>query len=79
MVIHNVLDLIGNTPIISLKETMGLKIYAKAECLNPGGSIKDCVAKNKIHCAEQVGKMKPGMTIIKPTSGYTGIGMSMCV
>ena len=68
MVIHNVLDLIGNTPIVSLKETMGLNIYAKAEFLNPGGSIKDRVAKNMILCAEREGKLKPGMVIIEPTS-----------
>ncbi len=77
MVIHNVLDLIGNTPIVSLKETMGLNIYAKAEFLNPGGSIKDRVAKNMILCAEREGKLKPGMVIIEPTSGNTGIGLSL--
>lgn len=77
MVIHNVLDLIGNTPIVSLKETMGLNIYAKAEFLNPGGSIKDRVAKNMILCAEREGKLKPGMTIIEPTSGNTGIGLAL--
>lgn len=77
MVIHNVLDMIGNTPIVSLKETMGLNIYAKAEFLNPGGSIKDRVAKNMILCAEQAGKLKPGMTIIEPTSGNTGIGLAL--
>ena len=77
MVIHNVLDLIGNTPIVSLKETMGLNIYAKAEFLNPGGSIKDRVAKNMILCAEREGKLKPVMVIIEPTSGNTGIGLSL--
>lgn len=77
MVIHNIIDMIGNTPLVSLKETMGLNIYAKAEFLNPGGSIKDRVAKNMILCAEKEGKLKPGMTIIEPTSGNTGIGLSL--
>lgn len=77
MVIHNVIDMIGDTPLISLKETMGLNIYAKAEFLNPGGSIKDRVAKNMLLCAEKEGSLKPGMTIIEPTSGNTGIGLSL--
>ncbi len=77
MVTHNIIDLIGNTPIISLRETLGCNIYAKAEFLNPGGSIKDRVAKNMILCAEQTGKLKKGMTIIEPTSGNTGIGLAL--
>jgi len=77
MVTHNIIDLIGNTPIISLRETLGCNIYAKAEFLNPGGSIKDRVAKNMILCAEQAGKLKKGMTIIEPTSGNTGIGLAL--
>ena len=48
MYYNNVLDLIGGTPLICLKETMGLNIFAKAEFLNPGGSIKDRIAKNMI-------------------------------
>ncbi len=74
----NVLDLIGNTPLISLEETTGLNIYAKAEFLNPGGSIKDRIALNMIEQAEKDGKLKPGMTIIEPTSGNTGIGLALC-
>lgn len=77
MIINNIIDLIGNTPIVSLKETTGMNIYAKAEFLNPGGSIKDRVAKNMILCAEKEGKLKQGMTIIEPTSGNTGIGLSL--
>lgn len=77
MIINNVIDMIGNTPIVSLKEATGMNIYAKAEFLNPGGSIKDRVAKNMILCAEKEGKLKPGMTIIEPTSGNTGIGLSL--
>ena len=71
----NVLDLIGNTPLISLEQTTGLQLYAKAEFLNPGGSIKDRIALNMIEEAEREGRLKPGMTIIEPTSGNTGIGL----
>ncbi|MCI8509050.1 MAG: cysteine synthase A [Lachnospiraceae bacterium] len=78
MYYENILDLIGNTPLISLKQTTGLNIYAKAEFLNPGGSIKDRIAKNMIEVAERDGRLKPGMTIIEPTSGNTGIGLAFC-
>lgn len=77
MIFNNVIDLIGNTPLVSLKETTGMSIFAKAEFLNPGGSIKDRVAKNMVLQAEKEGKLKPGMTIIEPTSGNTGIGLSL--
>ncbi len=77
MIIKNVVDLIGNTPIVSLEQTTGLNIYAKAEFLNPGGSIKDRVAKNMVEQAEKAGKLKKGMTIVEPTSGNTGIGLSL--
>ena len=76
MVYENVIDLIGNTPLISLKGTTGLNIFAKAEFLNPGGSIKDRVAKNMVEQAEKAGVLKPGMTIVEPTSGNTGIGLA---
>ena len=74
----NVLDLIGNTPLMSLEQTTGLKIFAKAEFLNPGGSIKDRIALNMLEDAEKKGKLKKGMTIIEPTSGNTGIGLALC-
>ncbi len=74
----NILDMIGNTPLISLEETTGLQLYAKAEFLNPGGSIKDRIALNMIEEAEKSGRLKPGMTIIEPTSGNTGIGLALC-
>ena len=74
----NILDLIGNTPLISLEQTTGLQIFAKAEFLNPGGSIKDRIALNMIEEAEKDGRLKPGMTIIEPTSGNTGIGLALC-
>lgn len=75
--LSNIIDHIGNTPMISLKESTGLNIYAKAEFLNPGGSIKDRVAKNMIEQAEKDGILKPGMTIVEPTSGNTGIGLAL--
>lgn len=74
----NILDLIGNTPLLSLEKTTGFQIYAKAEFLNPGGSIKDRIALNMIEEAEKSGKLRPGMTIIEPTSGNTGIGLALC-
>ncbi len=76
-VTETVLDLIGNTPLISLKKLTGLDIYAKAEFLNPGGSIKDRVAKYMLEEAERKGTLKPGMTIVEPTSGNTGIGLAL--
>ncbi len=74
----NVIDMIGNTPLISLEESTGYRIYAKAEFLNPGGSIKDRIAKSMIEAAERDGRLRPGMTIIEPTSGNTGIGLALC-
>ena len=77
MITENILDIIGGTPIISLKKATGLNVFAKAEYLNPGGSIKDRVAKYMIEQAEAEGKLKPGMTIMEPTSGNTGIGLAL--
>lgn len=78
MYITNVLDLIGNTPLVSLEATTDLQIYAKAEFFNPGGSIKDRIALNMLEEAEKSGALRPGMTIIEPTSGNTGIGLALC-
>lgn len=75
--VETVLDLIGNTPLVSLKKMTGFNVFAKAEFLNPGGSIKDRVAKFMIEEAERKGKLKPGMTIMEPTSGNTGIGLAL--
>lgn len=69
-----IFDLIGNTPLIPIKNT---NIIAKAEFLNPGGSIKDRVALSMIEAAERDGILKPGMQIIEPTSGNTGIGITL--
>ncbi len=78
MYYNNILELIGNTPLISLKESTDCNLFAKAEFLNPGGSIKDRIALNMLEDAERTGKLKPGMTIIEPTSGNTGIGLALC-
>ena len=72
----NVLDQIGNTPIVCLKEMTGASVFAKAEYLNPGGSIKDRVARFMLEETVRRGELKPGMTIMEPTSGNTGIGIT---
>lgn len=77
MYTENILDLIGNTPLIGLKKMTGCSIFGKAEFLNPGGSIKDRAALNMIVEAEKKGTLKPGMTIVEPTSGNTGIGLAL--
>ena len=74
MLTDNILDLIGNTPLLRLK---GEAVYAKAEFLNPGGSIKDRVALSMIEGAERDGKLKPDSVIMEPTSGNTGIGVAL--
>ena len=74
MLTDNILDLIGNTPLIRLK---GESVYAKAEFLNPGGSIKDRVALAMLEGAERDGKLKADSIIVEPTSGNTGIGIAL--
>lgn len=74
IVTENVLDLIGNTPLLRLR---GENIYAKAEFLNPGGSIKDRVAKAMIEGAERSGRLRPDSILVEPTSGNTGIGVAL--
>ena len=77
MLVNSVLDAIGNIPLIQLKKMSSGNVFVKAEFLNPGGSIKDRVAKHIIEMAEKEGKLKPGMTIIEATSGNTGIGLTL--
>ena len=74
-------QLIGKTPLLELtriEEELGLKakVLAKLEYFNPAGSVKDRIAKRMIEDAEASGKLKPGATIIEPTSGNTGIGLA---
>jgi len=77
MLINNIIKAIGNTPLLCLKKLSTGNVYAKAEFLNPGGSIKDRVAKYIIEEAEKDQKLRPGMTIIEATSGNTGIGLTL--
>ena len=76
----SILDLVGNTPLVRLqKVAVGVKptILAKLEQLNPGGSVKDRIGLTMIEEAERTGQLKPGGTIIEPTSGNTGHGLAM--
>lgn len=73
----SILDAIGNTPLIRLRAIASGNVFAKAEYLNPGGSVKDRVAKHITETAEAEGSLKPGMTIIEATSGNTGIGLTL--
>ena len=80
-VYKNVTELIGNTPLIELgnyekKHDLKATILAKLEYFNPAGSVKDRIAKAMIEDAEEKGLLKPGSTIIEPTSGNTGIGLA---
>lgn len=75
----SVTDVIGNTPLLAVNNfKKGLKsnIYAKLECFNPSGSVKDRVAKSMTEAAEKSGRLQTGATVIEPTSGNTGIGLA---
>ena len=74
----NILETIGNTPHIRMQRLFGdAEVWIKSERSNPGGSIKDRIALSMIEDAEKSGKLKPGGTIVEPTSGNTGIGLAM--
>ena len=76
----SVLELVGNTPMVRLNRVVpagSAEIVGKLESFNPPGSVKDRIALNMIEAAEREGKLKPGDTIIEPTSGNTGIGLAM--
>jgi cysteine synthase A len=76
---HNVLETIGNTPHIRINRLFGdtHQVWIKSERSNPGGSIKDRIALAMVEAAEKSGALKPGGTIIEPTSGNTGVGLAM--
>ncbi|MBO0476249.1 cysteine synthase A [Vagococcus sp. DIV0080] len=77
-IISNVSQLVGNTPILKLKgPEESANVFVKLEFFNPGGSVKDRIALGMIEDAEEKGLLKPGATIIEPTSGNTGIGLAM--
>ena len=80
MIKHHIHELIGNTPIVrlsSLTQDMPANVYLKLEWFNPGGSVKDRIALSMIEDAEKKGHLRPGSTIIEPTSGNTGIGLAL--
>ena len=84
---NSLLDLIGNTPLVKLDRTLrapgaeatgsGPLVLAKVEYLNPGGSVKDRIARRMIDAAEASGELQPGGTIVEPTSGNTGVGLAL--
>jgi cystathionine beta-synthase len=78
--VNSLLDLVGNTPLLRLSNTTdGARsfVLAKVEYLNPGGSVKDRIALRMVEAAEASGELKPGGTIVEPTSGNTGVGLAM--
>ena len=79
-VAESILDLVGGTPLVRLNRVVpegSAAIYGKLESMNPGGSVKDRIALAMIEDAERSGALRPGTTIIEPTSGNTGIGLAM--
>ncbi|MBO0827451.1 MAG: cystathionine beta-synthase [Streptosporangiales bacterium] len=77
---ENVLDLVGNTPLVRLAHLdagLPCPVYAKVEYFNPGGSVKDRIALRMVEDAERSGALKPNGTIVEPTSGNTGVGLAM--
>ncbi len=82
--VNSLLDLIGNTPLLRLSRTLDLPdgaagplVLAKVEYFNPGGSVKDRIAQRMVEAAEEDGSLKPGGTIVEPTSGNTGVGLAI--
>ena len=76
-VARNLLELIGNTPLVELKPVGDVQVYAKLEGQNPTGSIKDRIAKTMIEAAEASGELEPGRELLEPTSGNTGISLAL--
>ncbi len=80
MLYQNILEAVGHTPMVRLNRIVGersAKVYAKLESFNPMHSVKDRVALSMIEAAERDGKLRPGMLVVEPTSGNTGIGLAM--
>lgn len=79
-VFGNIKELIGNTPIVEITQfdlPEKVRLFAKLEYFNPGGSVKDRLGMELIRAAEENGQLKPGGTIIEPTAGNTGIGVAL--
>ncbi|MEE9162096.1 MAG: pyridoxal-phosphate dependent enzyme, partial [Candidatus Neomarinimicrobiota bacterium] len=77
---NSVLELVGHTPMVRLSRVVQAgwaEVVAKVESFNPAGSVKDRIALSMIEAAEEEGCLKPGDTIVEPTSGNTGIGLAM--
>src|SRR5436309_1070923 len=74
---ENLLELVGNTPLVELRPVGNVRLYAKLEGQNPTGSIKDRVAKSMIEAAEAAGELEPGRELLEPTSGNTGISLAL--
>jgi cystathionine beta-synthase len=77
---EHIVDLVGNTPLVRLHrvtEGIGAVVLAKVEYLNPGGSVKDRIALRMVEAAERSGQLRPGGTIVEPTSGNTGVGLAL--
>ncbi len=80
MILENILSAIGNTPTVKLNSVgseLDCDLYAKCEFFNAGGSVKDRIGRRMVEEAEKSGRIKPGDTLIEPTSGNTGIGMAL--
>ncbi len=80
MIYDNILKAIGNTPVVRINKiakALDCEVYAKCEFMNPGGSIKDRIGYEMVEQAERDGRIKPGDTLIEPTSGNTGIGIAL--
>jgi cystathionine beta-synthase len=80
MIYNSVLDLIGNTPLLRLNQIardLAVDVIVKVEYLNPGGSVKDRIAIKMVEAAQAAGLIKPGGTIVEPTSGNTGVGLAL--
>ncbi len=74
---RNLLELVGNTPLVELRPVGDVQVYAKLEGQNPTGSIKDRIAKAMIESAEAAGELEPGRELLEPTSGNTGISLAL--
>ncbi|MGH9041792.1 MAG: PLP-dependent cysteine synthase family protein [Acidimicrobiia bacterium] len=80
MRVDSILDLIGGTPLVGIHQLAphpGVRIFAKLEGLNPGGSVKDRIALAMVEAAERDGRLQPGDTVLEPSSGNTGIGLAL--
>ena len=78
--VKNILEKVGGTPLVEISNKLnkgGAKVLAKVEYFNPGGSVKDRIALAMVEAAEKSGTLKPGATIIEPTSGNTGVGLAL--